>query len=292
MGPDRLNRVISVLAEGPGTVSKPRIRPSESASSGFLSSRQRRMRGKRTATPDLWRVERWMPSKPSSKTSSGLTVRTGPNFSTMLRRTNASTRAISSSVSPEYALAIGTSRPVVPDAERVVGVQAGPLAAAPLGGGQHGVDGVRVDLPLPPIAPLPADPVGRLPPLEHQALGRRRPAPARAAASAPRVARDDRREDQPGGQVGRLDQRSRAATVAIPAGGPGRPRPRVRAGRRRSGPPAPRPGSSCPGLPADPPLELREGQGDPVLPRQDLAVDGRSHRAGRRRARRVRGSDR
>ncbi len=61
--------------------------------------------------PDLCRVERWMPSKASSKTSSGLTVRTGPNFSTMFRRTKASTRAISSSVNPEYALAIVTSRP-------------------------------------------------------------------------------------------------------------------------------------------------------------------------------------
>ena len=52
-----------------------------------------------------------MPSKASSKTSSGFTVRTGPNFSTVLRRTKASTSRISSSVRPEYALANGTSLP-------------------------------------------------------------------------------------------------------------------------------------------------------------------------------------
>ena len=75
-----------------------------------LSVRQRAIRGKRTAMPDLCRVERWMPSKASSKTSSGLTVRTGPNFSSVLRRTKASTLRISSSVRPEYALANGTSR--------------------------------------------------------------------------------------------------------------------------------------------------------------------------------------
>ena len=45
----------------------------------------RRMRGKRTATPDLRRERRRMPSKASS----GVTVRTGPNGSTMWRRTKA-----------------------------------------------------------------------------------------------------------------------------------------------------------------------------------------------------------
>jgi len=37
------------------------------------------MRGKRTAIPLLCRALRLMPSKPSSKTSVGLTLRTGPN---------------------------------------------------------------------------------------------------------------------------------------------------------------------------------------------------------------------
>ena len=67
------------------------------------------MRGKRTATPDLWRGERWIPSKASSNTCSGSTWRTGPNFSTVFRRIHASSLRISASVSPEYAFANGTS---------------------------------------------------------------------------------------------------------------------------------------------------------------------------------------
>ena len=50
-------------------------------SSGFLSLRQRTIRGKRKATPDLCRLLAAIPSKAISKTSSGFTVRTGPNFS-------------------------------------------------------------------------------------------------------------------------------------------------------------------------------------------------------------------
>src|SRR5690606_11546265 len=50
----------------------------ESASSAFLSRRQRAMLGKRTATPERWRVDRRMPSNAISKTSTGLTLRTGP----------------------------------------------------------------------------------------------------------------------------------------------------------------------------------------------------------------------
>jgi hypothetical protein len=74
---------------------------SESASSGFLSRRQRAMRGNLTAMPDLCRGLFCIPSKASSNTSSGLTERTGPNFSTVFRRTKASTLWISSSVSPD-----------------------------------------------------------------------------------------------------------------------------------------------------------------------------------------------
>mgnify|MGYP003524641504 CR=1 FL=1 len=44
-----------------------------------LSLRILSILGNRTAIPDLWRLDRWIPSNPSSKTSSGLTVRTGPN---------------------------------------------------------------------------------------------------------------------------------------------------------------------------------------------------------------------
>ena len=108
---------------------------SVSASAAVLSVRQRRMRGKRTAMPDLWRFERFRPSKASSKTSSGLTVRTGPNFSSMLCAHEGVDAAD---------LGVGQARvrlgdrhqragARVPDAERVVGVQAGALAAAALG---------------------------------------------------------------------------------------------------------------------------------------------------------------
>src|SRR6185437_307349 len=41
---------------------------SRSASPGGLSQRSRLMRGKRMAMPDLWRVERWRPSKATSST--------------------------------------------------------------------------------------------------------------------------------------------------------------------------------------------------------------------------------
>ena len=59
------------------------------------------MRGKRTAMPLLCRLLRLMPSKPSSNTSVGLTLRTGPNFSSVVLRITLSTRWNSSSVRPE-----------------------------------------------------------------------------------------------------------------------------------------------------------------------------------------------
>ena len=45
------------------------------------SRRQRRILGKRTASPHLWRLDSWMPSKPISNTNSGSTDRVGPNRS-------------------------------------------------------------------------------------------------------------------------------------------------------------------------------------------------------------------
>ena len=64
---------------------------SRSASRGGLSQRSRLMRGKRIATPDLWRVERCSPSNATSITrplsGSCTTSRTGPKRLTVLRRT-------------------------------------------------------------------------------------------------------------------------------------------------------------------------------------------------------------
>ncbi len=50
-----------------------------------------------------------MPSKPSSNTIVGVTLRTGPKVSVVVLRITASTSRISASVSPEYAFANGTS---------------------------------------------------------------------------------------------------------------------------------------------------------------------------------------
>ena len=74
-----------------------------------LSLRHLNILGNRTAIPLLWRAERAMPSKPSSYTSVGSTLRTGPKLSRVVLRTMASTWRISSSVRPEYTLAKGTS---------------------------------------------------------------------------------------------------------------------------------------------------------------------------------------
>src|SRR5262245_30539907 len=48
---------------------------------------------------------------------------------------------------------------IVPDAERVIGQQACAPAASRLCVDQHRVNGVRIDLPFPPVAPAPADAV-------------------------------------------------------------------------------------------------------------------------------------
>ena len=80
-----------------------------SASAAGLSVRQRRMRGKRTATPDLCRAEAFTPSKPSSNTCTGFTARTGPKRSSVFARIQRSSFRISASSRPEYAFATGTS---------------------------------------------------------------------------------------------------------------------------------------------------------------------------------------
>jgi EAL domain-containing protein (putative c-di-GMP-specific phosphodiesterase class I) len=68
---------------------------SEPASAAGLSVRQRTIRGKRTAIPDLWRPEAAMPSKATSKTWLGSTRRVGPNFSSVCPRIQRSSSPIS-----------------------------------------------------------------------------------------------------------------------------------------------------------------------------------------------------
>ena len=74
---------------------------SRSASAAGLSQRMRWMRGKRMATPDLWRVERCTASKATSNTSPGSTARTGPKLSVVWLRTQRSISSSSSSVKPK-----------------------------------------------------------------------------------------------------------------------------------------------------------------------------------------------
>ena len=79
----------------------PRTCASVSASSAFLSVRQRSIRGNRTAMPDRWRLDAARPSNPSSNTWTGSTWRTGPKRSRVCRRIHLSSSAISSFESPE-----------------------------------------------------------------------------------------------------------------------------------------------------------------------------------------------
>ena len=74
---------------------------SVAASLTGLSQRMRLMRGKRSATPDLWRVDSCAESKATSNTSSFFTSRTGPKAATVLLRTHLSSCFSSSSVKPK-----------------------------------------------------------------------------------------------------------------------------------------------------------------------------------------------
>jgi hypothetical protein len=101
----------------------------------------------------------------------------------------------------EIGLADRGQRPVRrPDAEGEVGVEAGALAVSTLGIHQHGVDDVRVPLPLEPGPFRPASEIGGVTALEHQPLGGgpdRRVGP-QLRQRLPVVERHQRRKDQPG----------------------------------------------------------------------------------------------
>ena len=180
--------------------------------------------------------------------ASGCTLRTGPNFSTVvLRMTLSTTRdlgvgqaRIGLGERHQLALAVLVG---VPHREGVVGVQRGAAAVAGLRVDQHRVDGVRVDLPLPPGADVlgAADAVLRVLRLDHHAfdaararlgadLGQLRPSrPPRPAATASAAA---------GRARSPALRAARAARAAAPRAGRRRP---LRAGRRRPAPPAVRP---------------------------------------------------
>ena len=89
----------------------------ESASVAGLSVLQRSIRGKRTATPDLCLVDFWIPSNPSSKTSSGLTTLTGPYLPSVFLSNEAIQPCVPlhrSSLSKPWLLARGCHHPKHP----------------------------------------------------------------------------------------------------------------------------------------------------------------------------------
>ena len=159
---------------------------SVSASATGLSRRQRSIRGKRTATPLRWRLLTAMPSKPSSNTCVGVTLRTGPNVSTVVLRMIANQPRASPSrrgrnrpwrKGPVRAWVAPSSR--IPKGERVVAVYARTAAVAALRVYQHGVDAHRIELPLPPdihaVAALaPPHAIGALARFKHQPLATER----------------------------------------------------------------------------------------------------------------------
>ncbi len=148
-----------------------RRRSRVSASSGFLSVRQREIRGKRTATPDCAgatrrclrrRPRRPAPARPSAPARSVCT-RVAPDPG--VERADLLVRE------PRVGLGERHQLGAVPDREGVVGEQVGPAAVAGLGVDQHGVDVEGVELPFPPVPAPPAGAVGRVEALEHQPLG-------------------------------------------------------------------------------------------------------------------------
>src|SRR5205085_3798775 len=72
---------------------------------------------------------------------------------------------------PRVRLGDGHEPAVAPDAEGVVGEQARPLARPRLGVDQYGVDRIRRDLPLPPVAALASYAVRRGAALEREPFG-------------------------------------------------------------------------------------------------------------------------
>src|SRR5579864_9233001 len=80
-----------------------------SASSGGLSSRIRRMRGKRSAYPLAWRSERMMALKATSRTISGSTSRQKPWLASVCARNQAVTIANREGVVAENVHALAVS---------------------------------------------------------------------------------------------------------------------------------------------------------------------------------------
>ena len=235
---------------------KPTPPPSASASpagrlrAGACPSGCGEIRGKRMARPDLWRVERAMPSKATSKTrpwsGSCATSRTGPKRSTVLRAHEAVDLDQLLVGEAEIGLADGHQRALpCPDAEGVVGIEGGALAVAALGVHQHRVDDMGIALPLEPMALGAPRQIGAVEALEHQALdglgiraGAGRAGSSLAATRSSKVSK------------GRSGERSSFGGLAVASEAP-----RARRGARRrgagAGPRRPRPGGRRRGCGSD-----------------------------------------
>ena len=148
-----------------------------------LSVRQRAMRGKRTAMPDLWRgesgdalegqLEDLHAARPTAPARTARTV---------WRRTQPSSSRISSSAEPRVRLGDRHQLALVPDGEGVVGEQVRPPAVARAGrrpARRRSVKGSIFHFHQSPRSPAGA--VGRVEALQHQPLD--------ACARAPRAAR-------------------------------------------------------------------------------------------------------
>ena len=90
------------------------------------------MRGKRSEKPLEWRLDFCSPSNATSSTTSGRTTCRPPCRSRVSASKRSVSAAISTSVSPLYALPMSLSSLAVPHRERVVGQHAGALAVAAL----------------------------------------------------------------------------------------------------------------------------------------------------------------
>ena len=154
----------------------PSASPAGRPRSAGLSVRMRAMRGKRSATPDLCRVESCAASKATSSTSAFSTSRTGPKRPMVWLRIHLSSQRELLIGEAEIGLAdrhqLLAPSPSAPQAEGVVGIEAAALAVAALGVHQHRVDRQRVALPLPPQPLRPPGDIGAVGALQHQPLDR------------------------------------------------------------------------------------------------------------------------
>ena len=189
-----------------------------------------------------------MPSKASSKTCTGSTLRTGPKRSRVCARIQRSSVADLGVGEPGVGLGHRHQLVAIPHREGVVGVEVRAPAVPGRRVDHHAIEGERVDLPFPPRAALAAGAVRCVPVLQHHAFDTEPACVAAQRCEGFPVGRGQRLRDAELGR--RILQHARPAPRVVRAtcrrAGP---RHRVPAGRRRETAPGlhrARPGShSC-----------------------------------------------